>query len=1412
MGQEKKPDYLFEVSWEVCNKIGGIHTVVSTKAPSIVNELHENYILIGPDVWKETHENPEFIEDKFLYKTWREKAESDGLKIRVGRWRIAGEPVVILVDFTPWIPQKDKIFAWLWETYKLDSLSGQWDYIEPALFGYAAGKVIENFYKYNLSAQDGIIAHFHEWLTGTGVLYLLNKTPQVGTVFTTHATVLGRAISGLGMPLYRELKSYNPDSMARQLGVVAKNSLERLAASVSDGFTTVSEITARECSHFLDKQPHVITPNGFDEGIVPGKKLFQSKREASRARILKVAGALLNQKPPDDSLLVLTSGRYEFRNKGTDLFLDALGRINRNREATRNLIAVIAVPAYHAGPRSDLQSLIKAPHNGKPSENDFLTHHLYEPDHDPIMRGIRENGLDNSPAGPVKIIFVPAYLNGNDGIFDMDYYDFLMGFDLTVFPSYYEPWGYTPLESLAFHIPTLTTSLAGFGRWITASVRNSRNSLLVLDRDENDHDKLVSGIAGFITSFARLNADEIALAGEEAGRLSRSVLWENLVSHYWQAYSQVLEKVGKRSNLFRDKQTFDFSIHKDHRMESPNWKKIYIRAKVPEILDNLVRISQNLWWSWNYQAAELFGVIDNDLWEAVGNNPVALLKSLSVDKLRALENDRAFRQRLDSVSGDFDAYMKARENKPAEMIAYFSMEFGLHHSIKTYSGGLGILAGDYLKEASDSNKNIIGIGLLYRQGYFQQKITVSGDQVADYQSLKFSHLPLKPVRDKDGNWMMVGLALPGRTLKAKIWRIDVGSIPLYLLDTDIEENSAEDRTLTYQLYGGDWDNRFKQELLLGVGGIRVLIALGIMPTLFHINEGHAAFIGIERLRKLVQVDGLSFGQALEVVRSSTLFTTHTPVPAGHDSFSEDTLRTYIPHYASQLNIGWDSFVDLGRFTEGNKGERFSVSVLAAKLSSRVNGVSRIHGRVTRELFARLYQGYFPEELHITHVTNGVHYPTWTAMEWQVLYRKTLGPEATGTTPPVDHWKKIAEVPDEEVWNIKMNLKSKLVAYLTRKLTADMTQRQEDPRMILRMLNSLNERTLIIGFARRFATYKRAHLLFNNLERLSRIVNSDDHPVIFLFSGKAHPNDGGGQGLIKKIIETSRTKEFTGKIFFIENYDMAVAKYLVSGVDLWLNTPTRPLEASGTSGQKAAMNGVVNFSVLDGWWAEGYKPNAGWAIPEETTYQNQHLQDELDSETIYNILEDDIIPLYYRSGLNGVPREWMATIRNTIAEVAPRFTMQRMLNDYYATMYRPMLERALAMRKDNFALARKVDAWKRKIIRGWSSIEAADMKVPDPTVNPLLQGEPFVAEVTLNTGELPAKDIGLEVIFGRKEGDVVEKVLFREEMKLVKTQQGLSTYRCEMVLNLPGVFDYAFRMYPKSPCLAHRQDFCLVKWF
>lgn len=1403
-----RPDVLFEVSWEVCNKVGGIYTVLATKSDLLYNELGDSHIYIGPDVWMETTNTPDFKEDKSIYQDWVEVAHSKGLSFRIGRWTVPGSPVVILVDFKQYFSERNKIFAEYWEKYGLDSISGQWDYIEPAMFGYAAAKVIENYYDFYVSYNDVIQAQFHEWMSGMGVIYIKDKLPQIGTIFTTHATILGRVIAGNGLELYKNMKSYVPREIAQRYGVMAKYSMEYLSVKLCDVFTTVSELTSYEAKVFYNRAADVVMPNGFVKNDEVDFNYCETVREKSRGVILNVVEAMLSVKFNADTKLIMTSGRYEFRNKGLDIFIESLAKLN-DCGLNHDVIAMICVPANVMGPQKKLQEKLNG--NDVADVNKFLTHAIYNVDYDPVINACKQFGLNNDENSKVKVIFVPTYLDGKDGIFNISYYEMLAAADLSVFASYYEPYGYTPLESISYAVPTITTSLSGFGHYVSRLSKDISQGVMVLERNDSNYVDAMNKLAEVMCNYLNISDEQRQDIRRQTLSLSENFLWDKLIDRYIAAYEHASFISQQREEQYKDKQRDMLQI--THSLEAtsvPKWRKLFVKQELPDSLKPLKELSMNLWWSWNKKAEHLFESIDEKAWKEHEHNPISMLEALSVEQISDLDKNADFLQKLGEVYAEFKQYMDESENKSKPSVAYFSMEYGIHNTLKIFSGGLGMLAGDYLKEMSDSNVDAVGIGLLYRHGYFAQSLTPSGEQIATYTPQKFTHLPVSPVRNENGELLVVKIALPARNMDAKVWRVDVGRIHLYLLDTDVETNRDIDRTVTYQLYGGDIENRLKQEILLGIGGMRLLRLLNLSPTLYHLNEGHAAFVGIERVRELVEKQSFMFDEALQIVRMSTLFTTHTPVPAGHDEFSEDLIRTYLPNYPNRMNCSWDTMMNLGKYHH-NSNEKFSMSVLAINTAQEVNGVSKIHGDVTKDMFLDMYRGYYKNELYIDYVTNGVHYPTWVAEDWEQLHLKYFGKEFLKDQMNPKYWSKIYDVPNEEIWAIRNKLRKVLVDELKVRLRVEMTRRQDSPKTILKAVESLNENTLTIGFARRFATYKRAHLLFQNLDRLSKIVNSEKYPVQFVFAGKAHPADKAGQDLIKNIIEVSRRPEFVGKIVFIENYDMEIAKKLVQGVDIWMNTPTRPLEASGTSGEKAIMNGVLNLSVLDGWWAEGYKEGAGWALAQERTYQNQSYQDVLDSEIIYHLLENDITQLYYERNDNDTPDEWIQYVKNSFAMISPHFTMKRMLDDYQNKFYYKLEKRVEQLSEDNYKLALEYTEWKRKIEREWNNIEVKSLVIPDPSLTSFKVGEVFKMSVDLKINDLNPEDVAVDVIIGRKEVDFNGDYISILKMKHGEKVNNKVRYVVEDLVNTPGIVDIAIRVRPQHVLMPYMMDLQLVKW-
>ncbi|MCI6806283.1 MAG: alpha-glucan family phosphorylase [Prevotella sp.] len=844
-------------------------------------------------------------------------------------------------------------------------------------------------------------------------------------------------------------------------------------------------------------------------------------------------------------------------------------------------------------------------------------------------------------------------------------------------------------------------------------------------------------------------------------------------------------------------------------VNSPIWKEFNVKSTLPIELKCLDELAHNMWWVWNYDAREMWRSLDEDLYEKVAHNPVMLLEQLSYERKEAIVKDKAIMKNVKAVYKRFRSYMDVKPNAKRPSVAYFSMEFGIHNSLKIYSGGLGMLAGDYIKEASDSNVDMCGIGFLYRYGYFKQSLSMDGQQIANYDAQNFTSLPITRTLDENGNQVVVDVPYMNYMVHALVWQANVGRVTLYLLDTDNDMNSEYDRPITHALYGGDWENRLKQEILLGIGGILTLKKLGINKQIYHCNEGHAALCNLQRLVDYIK-GGLSFQQALEVVRASSLYTVHTPVPAGHDYFDKDLFGKYMGGYPQMLGISWNEFIGMGRINPDDDNERFCMSTFACNTCQEVNGVSKLHGWVSQKMFAPIWNGYYPEENHVGYVTNGVHFPSWCATEWRKIYDKYLLKGFYEDQSNEELWHGIYECPDSEIWETRMALKKKLVKYIREKFAENWLKNQGDPARVVSLLERINPNALMIGFCRRFATYKRAHLLFTDLERLSAIVNNPEHPVLFFFSGKAHPADGAGLGLIKRIYEISQRPEFLGKIIFLEDYDFQLARRLVSGVDIWMNTPTRPLEASGTSGEKAEMNGVVNLSVLDGWWVEGYRKGAGWALKQERTYENQAYQDQLDAATIYSMLENEIVPLYYSKNESGFSEDWITVIKNSIATIAPHYTMKRQLDDYYDKFYCKLAKRAAEVTANDNQLAKEIAQWKENVAERWDGIKVVSSETSVLT-NGAETGKEYTIQYTIDEQGLNDA-VGLELVSLKNDQDPSDRRIQKvTPFTMIKQEGNNYTFECKINVNNAGSFKTCVRMYPKNDKLPHRQDFCYIKW-
>lgn len=838
---------------------------------------------------------------------------------------------------------------------------------------------------------------------------------------------------------------------------------------------------------------------------------------------------------------------------------------------------------------------------------------------------------------------------------------------------------------------------------------------------------------------------------------------------------------------------------------------------IPERIARLHELAYNLWWSWNRPAQDLYSVLDPQLWETVDHNPVRFLSQVDPAKLQRASDDKTYLENYDEILKQFDAYMHPetpnwfKQTYPElvdQPIAYFSAEFGLHEALPIYSGGLGILSGDHCKAASDLGLPFIGVGFLYPQGYFIQRINRDGYQEAIYEKLHFSEVPATPATTPTGEEVLIWVDLPGRRVYAKVWKIQVGRIPLYLMDTDVDPNQPGDRDLSARLYGGNEEIRISQEIVLGIGGVRALRALGINPAAWHMNEGHSAFLGLERIRELVQGAGLGFAQAREVVQASGIFTTHTPVPAGNDAFSFDLMDRYFGNYWPQLNISRDDFLNFAR-QETQWGARYSMTVLALNTSGEHNGVSKLHGEVSRKMWQFLWPGVDAEEVPIDSITNGIHTQTWLAPELDVLFTRYLGAGWKEKLDDPTLWEAIKDVPDEELWQIHVQLKEKLVNFVHERIRRQRIELGEGTNEVQEADELLDPKALTLGFARRFATYKRATLIFRHADRLQKILNDKEHPVQIVFAGKAHPADEPGKSFIQRVYQYSREVGFEGRIVFLEDYDMNMARYLVAGVDVWLNNPIRPQEASGTSGQKASLNGIPNCSILDGWWPEAFNGANGWAIGEARAYQDQETQDEADSQSLYAILEDEIIPLYYERDTSGVPHKWVAIMKEAIRTIAPQFSTRRMVKDYTNQLYVPAIRHAQELSAESFRAGKELASWKAFVNDAWRDVWVY-ARMPQEAKMEL--GSKISVEAQVRIGRLKPEDVSVELLSARDNNGKLEdqKVI---PMTLASGPDGNGIYRYvgEREADNGGSLVFGVRVMPSHPSLLSKHEMGLVRW-
>lgn len=1314
VGLTPRVSLLFEISWEVAHKVGGIHTVLTGKAPLLYQQRSGSYWLIGPYL---PGRNSGWEAIPSLYADWREYfLRERGIPVHAGHWHIGDARIpTLLIDFYPALTRRNELFALWWEKYGVESLWGDWDYIEPAIFGYVAGEALASFRNFYYGEAE-TIAHFHEWLTGGGILYLRLYEPSIATLFTTHATVAGRAAGGVLIP-HNHLTDW-----LKERGLLSKHTLERAAWQHADATTTVSDIISQEAAHYLGHPADIITPNGWDP---PAQLPIKDAQHWLRA-------LANNWGWSECPFWLLHSGRPELENKGTLALVEALHRYKADSPPDKKLAVIFAMP-------SDAGALREGPY--KPF---WVSHTLRHPERDPLFQRLRSFGLYDTD--PLRIAYLPVYLEGNDGVFNLPYYALLGAVHASAFPSRYEPWGYTPQESLGVGVPTLASQQGGFGQWMMTHIQPLSEALSLIDYTLPDPP---GQILRWIHRRLETPREAHLHLKQEALRLSERTRWMHFLPFYQQAYQIALTKAQARlwhrttPPLTAEKKPF-------------TWHRAFFLPTLPAPLQPLHTLAYNLWWSWNPDAEQLFRMINPDAWERY-ENPVWLLNHTPHERWEALTQDETFLTQLRSVQLRFQSYMAQPLHTDKPPVLYLCMEYGIAKCLPFYSGGLGVLAGDILKEASDTGYPLIAVGLLYRQGYFQQRINAEGEQIAESTPLRFTDLPIEPVREADGRWLRLQLTFGDAPLFIKVWKAHIGRVPLYLLDADLSENLPEYRTLTHRLYEGDPEKRLLQELLLGFGAQALVHALALPIELFHYNEGHPAF-HLLALWQQLREQGYSLSAAQEWTRLRVIFTTHTPVPAGHDAFPPDLLQKYLYDTVRKLGTTWETFLSWGEMP--GESEKFSLTAFCLRFAGQTNAVSQLHASVSRQMFAGLYEGYLPQEVPIVGITNGVHIPTWQAAEWSRSRRP---------------------------WETHQTLRNALLNHLRRRLL-----RQPGPVDFLEATQtffaSIDETTLLMGFARRFATYKRHALLFEQ-EGMRRLFA--EKPVRLIIAGKAHPRDEPGKKMLRTVWQRSLEPPFRGKVLFVPDYDMQLARYLVQGVDIWLNLPIYGNEASGTSGMKAALNGVLHVSIPDGWWAEVNPEEAGgWSVP-VCTSETPEIRDAWEAAQLAYLLREEVLPLYQARDARGIPMQWVQRMEKAQQYAATHFSTRRMLTEYEEKLY----DRAhLRLQRLTPKLFTQRLAFLDILRTHWASLRVRSVSLPPFSEKAHPTHSTFTVTAEIDHGEIPPHLLRAEIVFESSEGKVHTFPL---------SFMGNGTYQGEVQLSDAGVYHYAVRVYGWDPILEER---------
>lgn len=1412
---------LFEVSWEVCNCGGDVFSALCRKASHAVGQFGDNYFLIGP-LLNSSSEFQETTEPDFALI--RQFTESAGIECRFGRWIIAGEPRVILIDYHN-LFDINQLLHQLWQDFGVDSLGAEGDYLGAVRFGRACGEVINSIHQALFIEEDEIIVQCHQWISAYTVLYLKKELPHVGTVFSEHSTVLGQAVSNAGRDLSAELDWLNVFHETETFRIKAKHNLEGAAVRVADCVTAVGNLVTREVQTIFQRQP-VLVHDGLNASDKPNHLEKPENSQEVKHCLRQFSSDFLQKDLPLNTRFILTAGEYRFGRIGLNLVIDSLAQLEQRLvQEDQAVVAFIVVPANHCGVIKSVYQRVYEGEKDGGVEAGILTHQLVEEGSDSILNSCRERRLFNRPGNKVHPIFIPATLDGHDGVLNISYQTLLLGCDVGLFPSLYEPWGYTALESAEMALPTIVSTQSGFGQWLLSLSHDERGGLWLLDRHGKTYHDSVGDLTGLLQYFVNMSQDEWFEAARAARRTALRAEWIVFYREYKNAYQRALDCVRQRSQVvdtskYSEEQLGLYKGSSRHRQE-PLFRSFNALAPLPKELEGLHQIAHNLWWSWDADAQRLFSSLDPRLWQEVSRNPVLFLNRISKEILQQKMSDADFlklyrdvyRRFVDYVDDQSFSLKRNSILSKDHPVVYLSMEYGLHESLPIYSGGLGILSGDHLKSASDHNIPLVGVGLFYRRGYFSQTVDRDGNQVAHYPRLDCAASPVEVLHAADGSEARIFVDLDGRQVGARVWAVKVGRIKLLLMDSDIEENEPEDRQLTAQLYGGDRRMRLSQEILLGIGGVKlVLDVMGLNPSVWHLNEGHVAFSLLERCRRFMQ-EGYSFPEAREAVKATSVFTTHTPVPAGNEIFQTDLISHFLRDYVESWPLSLGQLLELGADSVAGAKESFSMTVLALKLSSRSNGVSKLHGKVCRQMWKNVWKGVNVEEIPISSITNGVHLQTWISPNIRKLVDQYTSVKWGINEDQQKVWLGFKSVPDEELWSERVAQKKVMIERLREKVMQDYARRGEDPHFIRDTLRQLSPYKLTLVFARRFATYKRPGLMVKDRERLQGLLNDSERPVQILVAGKAHPADMDGQACMRELIAISKLPEFRGRLLFIEEYDMSLGRLLTSGADVWLNNPVRPHEASGTSGMKAAINATLNFSVLDGWWDEAYHSGVGWAIDPVDEVSNCQHQDELDFENMMNTLEHHIVPLYYERDENGLPRGWLQVAKNSVIEIGPLFSTHRMLRDYYSEMYYPTALRGQQLLANQGKKLRVLTHWKQMVGTCFSGVEILKVDVDGLTGDQISVGQEVIVNIQVKSPRLGSEEICVEFVYGLRCGDgfAEQPLVLVLECQDAGGSPNLLHYHGKVLVESPGSYVFSVRVVPTHPLLAVPQETGLVCW-